>query len=380
MAATNYDEIDRFLVFVEQLEVACELLEDGALGKVRAALVGIDNLANVLLHAHAKAVFRSGEGARWDRRKRYSSKDRRKILNSFDRMATLAAKEPAGPGWRRIEPILSNSDAAVMRVGHTYRNGVYHEDRHNSALLTPLTALYAQAVGRAFCCSHRHGWSIGVDAARAERLATFGYEPAPDRFTPSARMLNFGVAAPAIVESLTGQFTVDEQALREWLAADIVQRTAWCAGMLVQLLDDGMEAERVEWAFFWTQFWAEHGADETWLALEHERDELSDALHEEQSDFDELDPRVVAYREADAAYIARAHELQRGFKPAVQWGDAPRLGKLGKRLEQAIDIASLLARYGEIDKQVELLENATIEAVRGWDQAIDDAIDRAREA
>jgi small nuclear ribonucleoprotein (snRNP)-like protein len=61
VAATNYDEIDRFLVFVEQLQVACELLEDGALGKVRAALVGVDNLANLVLHAHAKAVFRSGE-------------------------------------------------------------------------------------------------------------------------------------------------------------------------------------------------------------------------------------------------------------------------------------------------------------------------------
>lgn len=380
MSASNYDEIDRFLVFVEQLDVACDLLEDGALGRVRAALVGIDNLANLLLHAHAEAVFRSGEGSRWDRRKRYTNMERRKILGSFDRMATLATKDADGPLWRRVEAILSEADAEVMRVAHTYRNGVYHEDRHNSAVLTPLTALYAKALGRAFCLSHRRGWSLGIDATRAGRLVAFGYQPDPDRFTPSAMMLDFGAAAAAIVEQLTGPFEVDEQALREWLAADIVQRTASSAGMLVQLLDGGMPAEQVEWVFFWSQFWAEHGADEEWLALEDERDELGDALqHTDRANVDSADPRVVAYQAASEAYIARCHELQRAFKPPVRWGDAPRLGKLGKRLEQATDVASLLSRYGQIDKEVDLLETATMEAARAWDETVEDAIERARE-
>ena len=62
-------------------------------------------------------------------------------------MATLATRNADGPSWRKVEAILSDADAAVMRVAHTYRNGVYHEDRHNRALLTPLTGLYAQAVG-----------------------------------------------------------------------------------------------------------------------------------------------------------------------------------------------------------------------------------------
>jgi hypothetical protein len=375
----NYDQIDRFLVFVEQLDVACDLLADGGLAKVRAALVGVDNLASLLLNAHANAVFLSEEGSRWYRRRRHTKKERRKILGSFDGMATLVSTDTEGPSWRKADAILSEADAAIMRVAHTYRNGVYHEDRHNSALLAPLTALYAQATGRAFCRFHSHGWSYGIDSARAERLVALGYEPRPDQLTPSALMLDFGTAAAVLTDTLTGAFEVDFEMLRSWLAADIVERTAWSAGMLVRLLDDGLPAERLEWSFLWSQFWAEHGADEEWMALEDERDDLADALEMSGRDgIDEDDPRKVAYQAAAAAYIERAHELQHAFKPRVQWGDAPRLGKLGERLETAKDIASLLQRYRQIDQDVGSLEKATMEAVTGWDELIEDAIDRSR--
>src|SRR4051794_36319402 len=83
-ALADYDDVERFLVFVEQLEIACPLLADGGLARARAALVGVDNLANVLLHRHAQAVFGSGEGSWWFRRKRYTRKEREKIFGSFD--------------------------------------------------------------------------------------------------------------------------------------------------------------------------------------------------------------------------------------------------------------------------------------------------------
>jgi hypothetical protein len=381
VSATDYDKIDRFLVFAEQLDVACDLLEDGAISKARAALVGIDNLASLLLRAHAEAVFRSGEGPRWDRAKRYTNKERRTILGNFGRMATLATEDADGPALWKVGAILSEADAAVMRVAHTYRNGVYHEDRHNRALLTPLAALYAQALGRAFCAYHRRGWSYGIDAARAERVRALGFQPEPDRLTPSAMMLNFGAAATTVVENLTGRFEVDQHALGEWLAADIVQRTAWSAGVLTELLDDGMTTERLEWIFRWSQFWAAHGADQTWLALEDERDELGEALRASgRSSLDEEDFQAAAYRAADAAYIAHGHELQRNYKPAVHWGDAPSLGQRGKRLKQAKDVASLLSRYSQIDSEVERLEAATMEAASAWDEMVEHAIDHAREA
>jgi hypothetical protein len=54
---SRYDQIDRFLVFVEQLDVACDLLAEDTLAKTRAALVGVDNLANLILNRHAESVF-----------------------------------------------------------------------------------------------------------------------------------------------------------------------------------------------------------------------------------------------------------------------------------------------------------------------------------
>jgi hypothetical protein len=376
----RYDEIDRFLVFVEQLQVACELLAADTLATTRTALVCVDNLANVILHGHAEAVFATGEGSHWCKRKRYTHKERREVLGDFDRMLVVASKDSGGPAWRAVPAIADESDAAVMRVAHSYRNGVYHEDRHNAALIAPLTVLYAKALGRTFTRSHGHGWSYSVDAGRAEALSRFGYAARQDDHT-SARMLDFGVAASCVTQNLTSCFEVDEHTLREHLARDIIVRCRRCAQIVVDLLDREMPADRLEWVFSWSQFWAKHGADEKWLALQDKRDALADELPAVvgSQGLSNVDTIVVAYHEAEQAYIERAHELQRGFRPSVTWADAPRLGKLGERLSNAKSLASLLSRYEQIDRDVEQLEVATSEAVRTWDQMVENEVDRLRE-
>jgi hypothetical protein len=378
-ALTASDGVSRFLIFVEQLEVACALLADGGIAQARAALVGVDNLANLLLNAHAKAVFASGEGSRCYSRKRFSKKERRKILGDFDRMVTLATRDTDGPSWRRRAAILAEEDAGVMRVAHTYRNNVYHEDRHNEAILGPLTVLYAQAVGRALIASHADSWSYSVDDEQAERLRRLGYEARPDSFVTSCTMLDFQAAARDITAALTGRFEVDDRALRVWLSGDIIDRCARCARIVAGLMQDGMPAERLNWVFFWSQFWAEHGADEQWLELEDERDRLGDELESGNVKTDSNDPRAVAYREAAEAYIARAHALQEAFKPAVRSGDSVRLARAGERLLTAKDRASVLARYSTIDRDVERLEGAMLRAARAWDHMVEAEVDRIRE-
>ena len=377
-ALTTSDGVARFLVFVEQLDVACDLLADGGIAQARAALVGVDNLANLLLHAHAKAVFASGEGSRRYPRKRYSKKERRKILGDFDRMVTLATRD-TGPSWRSRVAILNEEDAGVMRVAHTYRNNVYHEDRHNEAILGPLTVLYAQAVGRALVASHENSRSYSIDEEQAQRLLQLGYEARPDSFVTSCTMLDFQVAARDITNNLTGRFEVDDRALRVWLSGDVIDRCARCAGIIAGLMQDGMPAERLNWVFFWSQFWAEHGADEQWLELEDERDRLADELQSGGDNLAADDPRPAAHRQASEAYISRAHELQKAFKPPVNSGDSVRLGRAGERLLRAEDRASLLARYSTIDRDVERLERATLKAAQTWDHMVEAEVDRIRE-
>lgn len=193
-------------------------------------------------------------------------------------------------------------------------------------------------------------------------------------------MLDFGKAAKDITERLTGRFEVDDDSLKEWLAGDIVDRCARCAAIITGLMEDGMPADRLNFVFFWTQFMAAHGADEQWRALEDERDRLFDELPPVRPDRpDETHPAVVGYRAADAAFIARGHELQRAFKPHVVFADTLKLARRGERLANANDIASLLTRYGQLDLLVERLEDATMSAARAWDQLVEDAVSRARE-
>jgi hypothetical protein len=51
------DEIERFILFVEQLEQAIELLQTGRTARQRMALVALDNLAEVLISDYAESAF-----------------------------------------------------------------------------------------------------------------------------------------------------------------------------------------------------------------------------------------------------------------------------------------------------------------------------------
>jgi hypothetical protein len=271
-------------------------------------------------------------------------------------------------------PIVAADDVPIIRVGHLYRNGVYHEDRHNEALLTPLTVLYMQAVGRMFCESYRPGTAWSVNAKRGEALARLGYRRSRDH--PTTDWLEFRDAADQVTARIAGVFDVPLDALREWLADDLVMRCVRAVRVPVGLLDDGMDSERMVFAFHHTLFWKACGAD----AEAMEREAQRDAAYEHLVDAtDEAKTRLRAeYDEAERAYVARWHEVQASFRPAVLWSDGPRLGKQAERLRNATSIASLLERYERLDLAVMQLEEGTAGAVRAWDEIVSRAVDAAR--
>jgi hypothetical protein len=73
-----YDAIARFVVFVEQFEVAVALATSGRLAQVRMALVATDHLAELLVSRHAKRSFESSEQSRWMRRERFGRTERKR--------------------------------------------------------------------------------------------------------------------------------------------------------------------------------------------------------------------------------------------------------------------------------------------------------------
>jgi hypothetical protein len=122
--------------------------------------------------------------------------------------------------WHRIDVVVAAEDSPILRIGHSYRNAVYHEDRHNAALIQPLTILYMQAVGRAFSRYYEPGsaWSTTTDQVAA--LDAFDYS-LPEREL-GGRMFEFRLAAETVTSAITGRFDVPLAPLRTWLAEDLV--------------------------------------------------------------------------------------------------------------------------------------------------------------
>ena len=70
--------------------------------------------------------------------RRYDQRERGRLRQDFGRRVTLAMTEQEGLfTFAYPKPMLNQVDATTFRVARRYRNGVYHEDRHNRALLEP---------------------------------------------------------------------------------------------------------------------------------------------------------------------------------------------------------------------------------------------------
>ncbi len=152
---------DRFLLFVEQLEQAIDLLESGRVARQRMALVALDTLAEGVLFRHMETVFLASDESTWVEHRTFPARERRAAHERFNKRVAIAAEKlESVPPVYYPERILDEHDAVVFRVAHHYRNPVYHEDRHNPTLIHPVGRLYAQAVGRAFVRSHRWGYAV----------------------------------------------------------------------------------------------------------------------------------------------------------------------------------------------------------------------------
>lgn len=376
--AHRYDAVQRFLVVVEQMDVVAELLAAGSLAKARMALVAADNLAELMLVRHSRKVFESSEGSHWMKRRRYSTGDRSKILRDFNQKLTLAQQPAEGPIWRSVEPILNPGDAAVLRVAHRYRNGVYHEDRHNATLLPAIAAIYLQAVGRMFCAGFTPGTAIGGGGIneQVKGLGKWGYELEEGRW--GAGSFEFHAAAKTVVGQICDPLTVALPDLARVLSADLMMRSTRAVELVEALLKDGMPLDRLTFVILWSQFWEEHGSDEFSLELEEERRILSDKLA--RCATDERTDLEAELADTEEAYIGRSHELQKAFTPRVTLETLDGLIPAASQLAKAQNFTSLLERFERMDGELQALEDALDEASYAWGEMVDQAIDAARGA
>jgi hypothetical protein len=215
-----------FIVFAEQMQLAADLLADGGTAKGRMALVALDHLAEVELFRHCQRVFEArDDGPFGYREPRFTEVERRRIRDSFTRKVKIGTQS-AMTGWSlpRFEAVLDEGDASILRVAHAYRNGVYHEDRHNPALLLPLGKVYWHAVGRAWTRFEMPSkwWSSDLPS-RLPRLRRLGYE-LPTEAGPTGYFDSRSAAEMIVKHWVTSLWLPRRSLPNSWLQTSLSER------------------------------------------------------------------------------------------------------------------------------------------------------------
>lgn len=361
--APDPGDLDRLELFAEQLDLAAQLLRDGGLARGRMALVAVDNLAEVLLYRHMQFTFEAGEGmsGRFPVRL-YDQQERDRLRRDFDRRVTLATTEHEGPlTFSFPKPLLDQGDATTFRIAHRYRNGVYHEDRHNHALLDPLTCLYLSAVGRAWCRA-QPVMSIGPRAGHLSKLPHV------------ARTANGGVVSlPSAVDAITTELLrgleVDPKELAERLAADLVERSHQTDEARRELVRCGLAVSAHAEMLRAAELRYLHRADPELLRSQEDASGILSRLIE-SSDEEVIDDLHVGLQAAEQRQRSRIVELRRTFRPRVNLGTASSTRKAAKRLLELRNVERLLTRYEFHDERLGLLAGCFAWIDREWDRLV----------
>jgi hypothetical protein len=353
-------------LFAEQLDLTAALLRAGGVARGRMAVVAIDSLADVLLYRHMQFSFGASEemGGRFATR-RFDQRERDRLRQDFDRRVTLATTVQTGPmTFAYPKPILDAQDATTFRVAHRYRNGVYHEDRHNDALLDPLARLYIAAVGRAWCRA-QPAVSKGGSAGRLKGLR---YVPR-HAHAPDKSIIVLPQAVEQLIPELLQDLDVAPRKLAERLAADLVARADAADEARQQLARDGLHRGAHAEMLRHAELRHAHRADPEYVRLQDLSATILDqAIHSSNPQADVDLGRQL--REAEQQQRERIDALRSDFKPQLSVRTPDSVRHAAGRIRQLRDSTRLLPRYERQDARLRLLESCLGWLDREWDRFI----------
>jgi hypothetical protein len=298
---------------------------------------------------------------------RYSTRDRAVARQRFNKRVEIARRPSELDSWLGDgEPLISDADAIVLKVGHSYRNDAYHEDAHNAFVVSSVARVLFAAVARLVARMQRRGMSVGsISDDQIEELAGWGYQ--------SGSMLELRAAAEAVTAGFIAELAVEPYELRDLLAADLESRVNSLEGDLEFLSQASIEPGKI---IEGVELWAHYGADEELLELAQQFDPL---FLVEQIDAGRPRDEVMAESEAAVAgYRERMDELEREHKQRVSLDLVDRATRVAVRLRGLKNASPILATYYAIDEPLSELERYVYEAVIALDREIQHQIDLAR--
>lgn len=358
---------DLFLA-LEQLDAIRQLLRTKSPVKARMALILLDGLADAMLFRRLEQLYdASEEPVLKHKMPRYSNRYRNLARQRFNRRVEIARQLTEVDRWFGDGgALIDDADAAVLKVGHSYRNDAYHEDAHNESVISSVARVLFAGVARLVARMQRAGVAVGsISDSQIEELAGWGYE--------SGSMLELRAAAETVTGNFITELAVDPRELRELLADDLEARIESLQDDIGFLGQSNVDPAKI---IEGVELWSRYGADEELLELQQQFDPFVLA---EECGYDEPTEELIARTQAALIrYRERMDELEREHKKRVSLDLIDRATKIAGRLRRLSDPSRILVAYHEVDEPLAELERYVHRAVMVLDREIQHQIDLAR--
>lgn len=341
--------IEKFRLAVEQLEICRDLIKSSSDTKARIAIILLDNIAEVLMYRHCFETFSSADFTKFIVPQRFPSKTRREVLKYFDEKVVLFQTELK---------LIPNTDAIVLRIGHSYRNAAFHRDMHNQATISMLARILFKTVCSLFAKVYDNGISEFYRNKRFKWLSTYGL---------LSNQVSYAQAAAAIAKKLKGGIQTTLPTARKAFASDIENRLAALEELVRHNLPSAEEEflDRTIKAFEFL----EKGLEEP----------LSQSYREAIYSVTSGSKAAVSGEELltlESSYKQEMQQVLEAFTPTVTWKSILELQSLVIKLRNAQSVDSLLEQYQKMDEALSKFERYLDQAANEWDREIQLEIDR----
>lgn len=352
---------------LEQLEAVHDLLAAGSAARAQMALILLDGMADALIYRRLTRIYEATEDFFLRRSMpRFTQQDRAVARQRFNRRVEIAAQTELTSFFGESPRLLTEQEAAILKVAHRYRNSAYHEGAHHAGAVPSIARALFVVVASMIVRTHPDGYIVGsIPPSRIAQLRGWGYE--------TGSGLQVRQAADTVCDRFSSEFEVDPFAVRVLLADDLEERVASVRKDVQWLRERGVDADKIVEG---VELESHYGADEELLDLRAKLDPLTLA---EESGYGELTQEQLERTETALARLReRMDELEREHKRRVTLGLIERAQRTASRLRRIADTHRILVTYSEVERPLAELERYVEQAVLIVDREIQHQLDLER--
>lgn len=329
---TKRDDLDFLRTDVETLEVCSELIAGGSHNKARVAIILLDHFADILLFRESKKLLEGDRLRRWVMKPEFTTSEGAKTLYNFAKKLSLVAEKT-----KRVAKV----DQAVLLIGHSYRNAIYHRDIHNERTTLVLAKLMLRTIFRLFM---NLGDSIGMGLNSKEQIQWL--RPYVASIETDCHV-DFLQVRRNLVRAVAPVAQLSFRSARSILVEDITLRCENLKSALTENFGEKWES--------WLDDLLKH------VQFEYDNQERLDAI---SKPFREATYKIVTgqpptkeeYVKAESEYKARRTRELDAFRPAFTSKTILSLHKLSDSVSRASNLEGLIFAYKGADDLVKKAE------------------------